>query len=674
MKAYCLDQEMKKERTGALKGTSHVDGSCYDGKKASGQLELERVRLCLPGGKMVLDFRNVKSDDKDEPPQMLFKHQIEGIIWMFWLHIIERGGILGDDMGMGKTKQVCAFLKGLFTASSISRVLITGPILLLSQWGSELSRMKLSFYRLMSAKAKDVEEAKRFPIVLISYGFLEHHVKIFKDFDFDKVIVDEAHLIKNPRTLRYRNLKSITAKKGAFILLSGTVIQNNLEELWSLMSICHGDLLGKCTSFKANFSNVIKAGNSSNASQKTLEQGRKAAKLLKKMIDPYYLRRYKSLLGHLPPKHELVIWLELSQSQKIAYIDYLEWRTTSIMRKMRPVSKKLNVSKKDGLECPLSSMQDLQMACSHPDLCKKKPNILVERKFLGNEASSSSALGSPSAIEVPVKFVFLRDLLHELINDDHAVLIFSPSVKLLTLVEIELLNGVYQYFRIDGETKCAKRETYVKDFQKGKFPIFLLSSGVGSLGLTLTRATRVIILEPSWNPSCDNQAVDRAYRLGQTKEVYVYRLICNGTIEEYVYKNQVTKSTLMTSVLYDHDPLAFFDPEDESTIFQASKDGFKRCEIKKIVDKQLTKSCQQKLDDSVLQYMQHLEGKEYICGVSYHNHIVTAHRDDYIWSSGKKTTLNSGKKKKEDKRVPLRKPSPPSLEAIKREKQSRRDK
>lgn len=194
------------------------------------------------------------------------------------------------------------------------------------------------------------------------------------------------------------------------------------------------------------------------------------------MVDSYYLRRDKSLLGTLPAKHEFVVWLKLAPNQVKAYMTYLRMRGQSMMSRLHNDSKK-----KDKFKCTFKCMQELQKISSHVELCTPKP---PEDK---------------NGVQNSVKFRFLRDLIPYLRPDDGSMLIFSPSLQLLNLFEIELVRMNYKYCKIDGQTEPADRKTFVEAFQNGDFPILLLSK-VGSLGYTLTRATSVILLEPSWNP------------------------------------------------------------------------------------------------------------------------------------------------------------------------------
>ncbi|KAH0463984.1 hypothetical protein IEQ34_006770 [Dendrobium chrysotoxum] len=500
--------------------------------------------------------------------KMLYPHQREGLKWLWSLHCRGTGGILGDDMGLGKTMQISAFLAGLFQSTLIKRVLLVAPKTLLSHWMKELSVVGLSTrireYSGTSPKVREFElrsVLKEGGILLTTYDIVRNNSKAIRgdwyiddDIIWDYTILDEGHIIKNPQTQRAKSLFEIPS--GHRIIISGTPIQNNLKELWALFHFCCPDILGGKDEFKIKYENPVLRGNDKHASDREKRVGSTVAKELRERIKPYFLRRLKSEVflsvdaksAKLSKKNEIIVWLKLA------------------------------------------SVQILKKICDHPLLLTKRAaegvlegmdTMLNREELILMEEMALSVVNSNNhnvlkvGQQISCKLSFIMPLLENLVKEGHHILIFSQTRKMLNLLEEAILSKGYNFLRIDGTTKISDREKIVKDFQEGcGAPIFLLTSQVGGLGLTLTKADRVIVVDPAWNPSTDNQSVDRAYRIGQKRDVLVYRLMTCGTVEEKIYKMQVFKGGLFRTATEQKEQTRYFSQRDIRELFSLPPQGF----------------------------------------------------------------------------------------------------
>ncbi|PVH31739.1 hypothetical protein PAHAL_9G222700 [Panicum hallii] len=577
--------------------------------------------------------------------KMLYPHQREGLRWLWVLHCRGTGGILGDDMGLGKTMQVSAFLAGLFHSRLIKRVLIVAPKTLLAHWTKELSvvglKHKIRDYSGPSTNIRNYELQYAFKeggILLTTYDIVRNNYKLirgnsYNNFDDDEegtlwnyVILDEGHLIKNNKTQRAQSLFEIPCSHR--IVISGTPIQNNLKEMWALFNFCCPDVLGDKQQFKTRYEMAILRGNDKNATTREKHVGSNVAKELRERIKPYFLRRMKSEVfldsgaseeKTLAKKNELIVWLKLTACQRKLYEAFLKSELVHLA--VQPKGS------------PLAAITILKKICDHPLLLTKKAAEgvlegmdemlndqdigLVEKMAmnLADIAHDDDALEVGQ--DVSCKLSFIMSLLRNLVKEGHHVLIFSQTRKMLNLIQEAILLEGYKFLRIDGTTKVSDRERIVKDFQEGPgAPIFLLTTQVGGLGLTLTKAARVIVVDPAWNPSTDNQSVDRAYRIGQTKDVIVYRLMTSATIEEKIYKSQVFKGALFRTATEQKEQTRYFSKSEIQELFSLPQQGFDVS----LTQKQLQEEHGQQvvMDESLRQHIQFLE-QQGIAGVSHHS-------------------------------------------------------
>lgn len=575
--------------------------------------------------------------------KMLYLHQREGLKWLWSLHCQGKGGILGDDMGLGKTMQICGFLAGLFHSKLIKRALIVAPKTLLSHWIKELSVVGLSGktreYFATSAKTRQYEledVLQNQGILLTTYDIVRNNSKALKgesyyrdddededDIIWDYMILDEGHLIKNPSTQRAKSLLDIPSAHR--IVISGTPIQNNLKELWALFNFCCPELLGDNKWFKERYEHAILCGNDKNASEREKRVGSMVAKELRERIQPYFLRRLKKEVfgeddtstAKLSKKNEIIVWLKLTACQRRLYEAFL--------------NSEIVLSAFDG--SPLAALTILKKICDHPLLLTKRAaeDVLEGMDSMLNpeDASVAEKLAMHVADvaetndfqdnhnNLSCKISFLLSLLDTLIPEGHHVLIFSQTRKMLNHIQESLVLNDYKFLRIDGTTKASDRVKIVNDFQEGNgAPIFLLTSQVGGLGLTLTKADRVIVVDPAWNPSTDNQSVDRAYRIGQTKDVLVYRLMTCGTVEEKIYRKQIYKGGLFKTATEHKEQIRYFSQQDLRELFSLPKQGF---DIS-LTQKQLHEEhdSQHKMDELLETHIKFLETLG-IAGVSHHS-------------------------------------------------------
>uniref|UniRef100_A0A0E0PG75 Uncharacterized protein n=1 Tax=Oryza rufipogon TaxID=4529 RepID=A0A0E0PG75_ORYRU len=553
-------------------------------------------------------------------------------------------GILGDDMGLGKTMQVSAFLAGLFHSCLIKRVLVVAPKTLLTHWTKELSvvglKDKIRDYSGPNANARNYELKYAFKeggILLTTYDIVRNNFKMIKgnftnDFDDEEetlwnyVILDEGHIIKNPKTQRAQSLFEIPCVHR--IVISGTPIQNNLKEMWALFYFCCPEVLGDKEQFKARYEHAIIQGNDKNATNRQKHIGSNVAKELRERIKPYFLRRMKNEVfldsgtgedKKLAKKNELIIWLKLTSCQRQLYEAFL--------------NSELVHSSMQG--SPLAAITILKKICDHPLLLTKKAaegvlegmDAMLNNQEMGMVEKMAMNLADMAhddddvelqvGQDVSCKLSFMMSLLQNLVSEGHNVLIFSQTRKMLNIIQEAIILEGYKFLRIDGTTKISERERIVKDFQEGPgAPIFLLTTQVGGLGLTLTKAARVIVVDPAWNPSTDNQSVDRAYRIGQMKDVIVYRLMTSGTIEEKIYKLQVFKGALFRTATEHKEQTRYFSKRDIQELFSLPEQGFDVS----LTQKQLQEEHGQQLvmDDSLRKHIQFLE-QQGIAGVSHHS-------------------------------------------------------
>ncbi|HSG69245.1 MAG TPA: DEAD/DEAH box helicase, partial [Planctomycetaceae bacterium] len=434
-------------------------------------------------------------------------YQREGLSWLDFMQQFHLGGCLADDMGLGKTVQLLAMLQErVKNAEQKLPSLIVVPKSLLFNWKQECERFTPELKVLEYSGMKRETLRPLFPavdIVLSTYGTLRRDITLLKDQRFDYIVLDEAQTIKNSSSQISKASRLLRSNHR--VALSGTPIENHLGDLWSIFEFLNPGMLGRSSLFKAHATDPA-----SQQSRKILAQG----------LRPFILRRTKKEVAHeLPEKLEQTILCRMEGKQRELYEEMRDHYRNSLLGMVE--SQGLAKSKMHVLEALLR----LRQAACHPGL--------LDEDRLGESSAKLDVL--------------LPDL-KELLEEGHKALVFSQFTSMLAIVRNRLDKQGIAYEYLDGKTRDRKRT--VERFQNNPdCGLFLISLKAGGLGLNLTAADYVFLLDPWWNPAVESQAIDRAHRVGQTKQVFAYRLICRGTVEEKIAEMQMQKKELADAIL-----------------------------------------------------------------------------------------------------------------------------
>jgi len=589
----------------------------------------------------------------------LYHYQRQGVVWMWNLYHKGFGGILADEMGLGKTVQTAAFLACLKFTNQGSRFLVVVPVTLLEQWRRELDAwaqntglaVHVMHGALPERRAALRGHVSSGGVLLVSYDLARtciHQLRTAglteasasqsrkrkrstrracRDDDspseedatplgpvddeqkpWDVLVVDEGHQIKNPSSQSGRVLRRINARSR--ILLTGTPLQNKLSDLWALMDFAQPALLGNHATFERNFSEQIAKGSKRNASRFAVELKDHLARELKRLTAPHFLRRLKceanttspaasldAAPGELPPKMDVILWLNLTSAQLELYNLFL---TSELVCKAR-----------GGTKCGMEALRAIAMLkklCGHPLLCLPQDEYnqwRAETLQSGRQAPAPAAAPvsnqtatqeepagtqeAPECLELlprlralmpnsvqgaallSTKLRVLSVLLPQLQRRGHRCLIFSQSVRMLDLIQGCVLRVLgLKFLRIDGSIDPKDRDVKLQKFQQedSRYFALCLSMQVGGTGLTVTGANRVILVDPAWNPSADAQAIDRVHRIGQKREVVVYRLIGSGAIEDKMFRLQIFKGGLSKTFMEHEQQVRFFTHQQLKSLFE----------------------------------------------------------------------------------------------------------
>ncbi|MDU4001566.1 DEAD/DEAH box helicase [Pluralibacter gergoviae] len=437
-------------------------------------------------------------------------YQVDGFCWLSRLAQWGVGACLADDMGLGKTLQALALM---LERASGGAQLVVAPTSVTHNWLSESSRfaptLRLRDYR----SRRDLSALEPFEVVVVSYGLLLQDAGLFHQPQWHSVVLDEAQSIKNAQTQR---AKAVTALKADFRLaLSGTPVENHLGELWSLFRFLNPGLLGSLKSFNQRF--ALPAG----------QGDRVAGGALKQLVKPFILRRTKSqVLDELPPRTDILYQIPMSAEEQHWY---------EALR--RQAVENLEAGENVGPLQVLTEITRLRRLCCNPAL------------VLESAAPQSSKLAACLAI------------IGELRENHHKALVFSQFVDHLALLRAALERAGIAYQYLDGTTPAAERQKRVAAFQAGEGDLFLISLKAGGTGLNLTAADYVIHLDPWWNPAVEDQASDRAHRMGQERPVTVYRLVMEGTLEEQMVSLHNKKRQMAEDLLEGSDAVGRLDTQ-----------------------------------------------------------------------------------------------------------------
>ncbi|KAJ1335208.1 DNA excision repair protein ERCC-6 [Microdochium nivale] len=506
----------------------------------------------------------------------LFDYQKTAVQWLGELYKQKVGGIIGDEMGLGKTVQLISFVTALHYSQLLDKpVIVVAPATVLRQWVNEFHRwwppLRVSilhssgsgmFSESTEGRLEDEELAwnrksrnkpvnkaakkivdrvvKHGHVLVTTYAGLQTYGEILIPVEWGYAVLDEGHKIRNPNTAITIYCKELRTPNR--VILSGTPMQNNLMELWSLFDFIFPMRLGTLVDFRTQFEIPIKLGGYANATNLQIMTAQKCAETLKDTISPYLLQRLKvDVATDLPKKSEQVLFCKLTRPQREAYETFLGSSEMGAI---------LNKSRQS-----LYGIDILRKICNHPDLLE--PALKTRSDYKWGAANKSG------------KMQVVKALLQMWKRFGHKTLLFSQGVQMLNILEdfVRRQDGI-NYIRMDGSTAIKDRQTLVDRFNNDPtLDLFLLTTKVGGLGVNLTGANRVIIFDPDWNPSTDVQARERAWRLGQKKEVTIYRLMTAGTIEEKIYHRQIFKQFLSNKVLKDPKQRTTFQLHDLHDLF-----------------------------------------------------------------------------------------------------------
>ena len=471
---------------------------------------------------VVNELNKENENDEMEVPKILENtlryYQKTGFKWLKTLDKYHFGGILADDMGLGKTIQMLSVILDYVqnTKKEERRTsIVVSPSSLALNWQNEAEKFAEDLQTLvisgtLAERKQKISEIENYDIVITSYDLLKRDIELYKekDYNFRYIIADEAQYLKNSNTQNAKSIKKIKAETK--YALTGTPIENSLAELWSIFDYIMPGYLFSYKKFKNLYETPI-----------VKENDVKVMNKLKMLIEPFILRRTKGeVLTELPEKTVTVLNNEMEEEQKNLYISYLA-------QARQEVADEINLN---GLERShikiLAVLTRLRQICCHPSL------------FIKDYANGSSKLNQ------------CMEIIEDAVKGNHKILLFSGYTSMFPIIEKELQKLNIKYFKLTGSTKVDERIDLVDEFnENANIKVFLISLKAGGTGLNLTGADMVIHYDPWWNISTENQATDRAYRIGQKNNVQVYKLITKNSIEEKIYELQQKKAELIDNML-----------------------------------------------------------------------------------------------------------------------------
>ena len=503
---YFRAGEIKNEKIRSAKSNFLFIDECFEKEQLSENTQLEIMQF----KEKLANFQGITKITVPSKLQTnLRDYQIEGLQWLNFLDEFGFGGCLADDMGLGKTIQIIAYFLLQLEKGKKGSNLVVVPTSLLFNWQQELARFapNLRYLVLHGTKRNDtIASCLNYDVVLTSYGTLLADIAELQKIHFNVLILDESQAIKNPNSQRYKAVKLLQARQR--IVLTGTPIENNTFDLYAQLSLAVPGLLGSAKRFATDYSTPIdKFGDS------------KRAQELQRKIAPFILRRTKKQVANeLPEKTEMIIYCEMGTEQRAVYEAY-----------KREFQKYLKGIQDDKL--PSVSLHILQGLTKLRQLCNA-PALLADDAFYSDESAKIDEL--------------LRQI--DKLQSEHKILVFSQFVGMLDRIKVRLEQAGIAYAYLSGKTQ--QREEQVHRFQNEKHVrVFLISLKAGGTGLNLTQADYVFLVDPWWNPAVENQAIDRAYRLGQSQHVIAIRLLTPNSIEEKIVQLQQRKQHLADELI-----------------------------------------------------------------------------------------------------------------------------
>lgn len=463
----------------------------------------------------LLQFEEIPAQPlPDNVKAVLRPYQESGFQWLNYLDEIKWGGILADDMGLGKTLQALSFLQHYKNKYGHCLAVVVCPTTLIYNWENEIRKFTPQLRYLIHhgpARTRQIRDLQATDIVITTYGTLRSDVQLLMQLNFDYVILDESQAIKNPHSKVTKAAQLLKTRNR--LALSGTPMQNNTFDIYAQMNFLNPGMLGSIDFFRNEFATPI---------DKFQDEERKEH--LRKLIYPFILRRTKEQVAKdLPEKTETVLFCEMEAAQRQVYDAYRNSYRSKI----------LGVIDEQGLERSqltiLQGLMKLRQICDSPAILKEEeqyPNTSIKLDELSRELKENVG--------------------------HHKVLVFSQFLGMLGLIKERLqhLRISYEYF--DGSTSSMDREKAIQNFQENDdCRVFLISLKAGGVGLNLTAADYVYIVDPWWNPAVEQQAIDRTHRIGQTKNIFAYRMICKNTVEEKILELQDRKKSLVKEIIAD---------------------------------------------------------------------------------------------------------------------------
>jgi SNF2 family DNA or RNA helicase len=470
--------------------------------------ELKNIEVDKKWREQIKKIKEAQSIQPKVPSTLqaeLRPYQVEGYQWLARLAHWGVGACLADDMGLGKTIQALAII---LDRADKAPTLVVAPATVTRNWVSEAEKFAPTLKPILFG-GKDREgllkNLQPYDLVICSYGLLQQEADFFSETSWATVVLDEAQYIKNMNTKRSKAAMSL---QGDFkIITTGTPIENHLGELWNLFKFINPGLLGSLEKFNERFAIPI---------EKNLDKEKR--KQLQKLIQPFILRRRKSqVLDELPSKTEITLTVEMSDEEMALY----EALRINAIQKINSVEGNDN---------------------------DKRFQILAEIMKLRRMCCNAKLVMPDTPIESS-KLNLLSEIVDELLENGHKALIFSQFVGHLELIKEQINKKGIKYQYLDGSTPLKQRQDAINAFQRGEGEVFLISLKAGGVGLNLTAADYVIHMDPWWNPAVEDQASDRAHRIGQQRPVTIYRLVTKGTIEEKIVKLHQDKRDLADSLL-----------------------------------------------------------------------------------------------------------------------------
>ncbi|WP_327696373.1 DEAD/DEAH box helicase [Streptomyces sp. NBC_00459] len=491
------------------------------------ELDGDRVPCAAVGalGDLVARIRDPESRTLVPQPAALKatlrEYQKRGLAWLAEMCALGLGGCLADDMGLGKTVTLLALhLHRQSEPTTAGPTLVVCPASLLGNWQREAARFApLTPVRRYHGGDRHLDDLAGDEIVLITYGVLRRDREVLAETAWSLVAADEAQHVKNPYAVTARELRALPAR--ARVALTGTPVENNLSELWALLDWTTPGLLGSLTAFRDRHARAIETG-----------EDPEAAERLSRLVRPFLLRRKKSDPGiapELPPKTETDHVVPLTAEQTGLY-------EAQVRETMARIAESEGIARR-GLVLKL--LTALKQICNHPAQYLKEPPYGKE----DSQRRSTPLRGRSGKLDL------LDELLDTITAEGESVLVFTQYKQMAALLEKHLAERGVPTLFLHGGTPVARREEMVDRFQRGEVPVFLLSLKAAGTGLNLTRATHVVHYDRWWNPAVEDQATDRAYRIGQDRPVQVHKLLAEGTVEDKVAKLLEAKRALADAVV-----------------------------------------------------------------------------------------------------------------------------